>query len=650
MLDYSTLNAASLTNYVFRGDTTYYISGNLALYSTTVIEGGTCLKFPSNSAVQVHLWGPVDCRTSSAHPAIFTGKDDNTVGESISGSSGAPGGFYAAYALATHDTTTVYDLHDLRFRYANYAIACWLNSKAVIRHCQFSKNLKAVAWQSGVLLTNRNVLVTDQTYVFYSAGTCTPRVEHMTAHRVGSFMTSTSNIPCVTNTLLISVTNNLVYSGGSDVVTSLDDTGFFAPTAGAGSHYLANGSGYRDVGTTNASSTILSDLKKRTTYTPILITNNVTANTTWYPTAGRDTDVPDLGYHYDPIDYLVSGIVITNATLLITNGTVIGIDANATNYGIRLDSGASLISEGSPIDLNRFVRTHCIQEGLSGSSNNLSAIFADTYPAPANATLLRCRFTDFPLLNNSYFINQENGRGTFATFGLQDCQIKSGILYASFIQTNTVTTLTNCLLDRVQTHFLDYVPTTFNVDNATFREGSIDLSMNLLSAWTWQNNLFDTTNISQYIAGTLIHDHNAYLTNSTLLAGSTSNNKVLPLTNVVYETGTLGRFYLSNSVPYDLLVDTGSQSAANLGLYHYTQWASQPSTKEANSTVNPGFHYIAVDANGQPIDTDGDGYWDHSEDRNGNGTFDTGETDWQSYTSPNGLTGSPGLEVFTPLK
>ena len=47
--------------------------------------------------------------------------------------------------------------------------------------------------------------------------------------------------------------------------------------------------------------------------------------------------------------------------------------------------------------------------------------------------------------------------------------------------------------------------------------------------------------------------------------------------------------------------------------------------------VDIGFHYVAV-TNNVPIDTDGDGLPDYLEDRNGNGTVDSGETDWQSAT------------------
>ena len=49
-----------------------------------------------------------------------------------------------------------------------------------------------------------------------------------------------------------------------------------------------------------------------------------------------------------------------------------------------------------------------------------------------------------------------------------------------------------------------------------------------------------------------------------------------------------------------------------------------------------------------PLDYDGDGLWDYFEDRNGNGSADSGETNWQS--SENGTTGVPGLQVFNVLE
>ena len=43
-----------------------------------------------------------------------------------------------------------------------------------------------------------------------------------------------------------------------------------------------------------------------------------------------------------------------------------------------------------------------------------------------------------------------------------------------------------------------------------------------------------------------------------------------------------------------------------------------------------GLHYVALDANGNMADFDGDGLPDYIEDANGNGSLDAGETSWTS--------------------
>ena len=50
--------------------------------------------------------------------------------------------------------------------------------------------------------------------------------------------------------------------------------------------------------------------------------------------------------------------------------------------------------------------------------------------------------------------------------------------------------------------------------------------------------------------------------------------------------------------------------------------------KETNSIVDMGYHYVAVDANGNPVDSNGDGIPDYLQDANGNGLVDAGETNW----------------------
>jgi hypothetical protein len=77
-------------------------------------------------------------------------------------------------------------------------------------------------------------------------------------------------------------------------------------------------------------------------------------------------------------------------------------------------------------------------------------------------------------------------------------------------------------------------------------------------------------------------------------------------------------------------------------LYHFTVLTNQ--TKAGllgNGQVSIGYHYVAVDANGNPVDTDGDGMPDYGEDSNGNGLFNVGDlSDW---TDPNADADGDGL-------
>jgi len=55
--------------------------------------------------------------------------------------------------------------------------------------------------------------------------------------------------------------------------------------------------------------------------------------------------------------------------------------------------------------------------------------------------------------------------------------------------------------------------------------------------------------------------------------------------------------------------------------------------------VDIGYHYVAVDTNGIPFDTNGDGIPDYLEDINGNGLVDSGEIGWNIF-------GDLGLRVL----
>ena len=225
-------------------------------------------------------------------------------------------------------------------------------------------------------------------------------------------------------------------------------------SVGAGSHYLADGT-YTNRGTRNINATLLADLKHRTTYPPVLLTSDFAVSTTLSPQAQRDIDNPDLGYHYDPIDYCLSGLNLTNCTLTLTNGVAVGF--YGTN-GITLQSGAKFVSEGTALNLNRLVPYRSVQEQpifWGASTNNLKMFPIASYPAVLPE--LRLRFTHIPFLAviayKHLIFDTSSG---LAQFAMNDCQVQGPWLsFATYGYGPMTAGLTNNLIERSRFWLID---------------------------------------------------------------------------------------------------------------------------------------------------------------------------------------------------
>jgi hypothetical protein len=91
VLDYSTVSGY-MTNLTFQGDTTYYVTGPLNLSGVTTIEGATVVKFANANNPSCQVSGTIVCQTGFYSPAVFTARDDNSVGAIISGSTAVRAG------------------------------------------------------------------------------------------------------------------------------------------------------------------------------------------------------------------------------------------------------------------------------------------------------------------------------------------------------------------------------------------------------------------------------------------------------------------------------------------------------------------------------------------------------------------------------
>jgi hypothetical protein len=369
----------------------------------------------------------------------------------------------------------------------------------------------------------------------------------------------------------------------------------------------------------------------------------------------RDTGNPDRGYHYPAIDYLIDQTVsISNATLGLRSGVVV---AHAPSVAIDLLSQGRLLGTGLPQLLNTVVRYVYVQErdiaGLGthlGSSTSYNSAFSlircNSGASGANAPVIDLRFTRFVTDKGD---NVFNASTAMLQAKIRDCQFLIGNLGFNSGVGSSPINFENNLSRNVWMWFV-YSTGPVSVRNNLYRGSLIWFNPTSGSQFWVTDNSFDGAQAYpdyEESGFDFYHRYNAYIglgiNPLELNALTTTQIGNQPLSTFAYATGTLGPWYHSSAS----LQNMGSQPASQVGLYHHTVLASQ--AKEVNSIVDIGFHRVATDGSGRPLDQDGDGVPDYLEDFNGNGEVDSGETSGSVYNSLNSIA-IGDLQVFTVLR
>jgi hypothetical protein len=278
-------------------------------------------------------------------------------------------------------------------------------------------------------------------------------------------------------------------------------------------------------------------------------------------------------------------------------------------------------------------RYDAVQEGGNGLWTDkgwLGGIISNGGGAgPTNATEEDATFTHFAQLAS----DPNNFRDYYSDFIFRgnDCEFWSGGQGGYGIHLY----LTNDLLDRssIWIQAASTGDSELAMRNCTMHESSILTAHWSGSTWpTWiENCAFEGTDLSSVSdpsggnTNITYCNFNAFLTNATRLPVLGVND----VTNIVsfnWQTSWFGNYYLPTSSP---LINAGSTTADQVGLYHFTTQTNQ--VPETNSIVDIGYHYVATDQYGNPVDTNGDGVADYLEDANGNGLWDSGEINWNTY-------------------
>ena len=202
LLDYSTISTTR-SNFVFAGDTTYYIpgtSGAVNMNGTTIMEGGAVLKFASTNSAKLLVNGPLVCQTSPYRMAVLTSKHDTSIGESISGASGNPTNTGTIYIDAAASQTNAYSYLRIAYALSGLRGPCFSNG---VWHSQFIQCGTAVNSTSNLPVVLRNVLIAQCTNAVVTLGTLS--AEHLTADQCTTLLSGTGSSGNVTNSLISAV-------------------------------------------------------------------------------------------------------------------------------------------------------------------------------------------------------------------------------------------------------------------------------------------------------------------------------------------------------------------------------------------------------------------------------------------------------------
>jgi archaellum component FlaF (FlaF/FlaG flagellin family) len=286
VLDYDEEDAGDLTDFTFQAGTTYYISGGLNLYGTTTFSGTAVIK-EDELFGSLGIYGYVNSATDPADPAIFTSANDDSLGETIDGSTGNPSQCMNNMINAFTDSI---ELDNFQINYSECAFFSYNhNSTSIFWNCEFNNcQWPNIAVDSGEVVL-RNVLNPTVYFCGVDYGWATDGDWYaLDAQQVtsvgqgGSFLYGASGSYSIKNSIIMGEDGDWESTGSlEDVVTS----GVTFASDGTNNYFLPADSPYHGAGATDIDGYLLSEFWTLTTYAP--------QDGSW-PNIGT----PDLGYHY----------------------------------------------------------------------------------------------------------------------------------------------------------------------------------------------------------------------------------------------------------------------------------------------------------------------------------------------------------------
>ena len=657
-------------DYTFRKGITYLVSSTVQLHGNTTMEGGVVVKFnPYSLNSSLQIIGKLVTKSASYDPVVFTSTDDYTFGADF-GVNDDPSPIPASAPYLDLTDAESLAINNLVFRYADMAVAGPANARLDIWNSIFYNCNSGVVNVSDGIDSLHNVLFAGCYNAVYSfANHLKIEAEHITAD-VNQLWVSSALLDC------ISITNSIVFPNIGNATSALVDHTQFNPgsenfeTVGAGAYYLRENSTLHNAGTPQISDKLVADFQRKTTYAPMSLPLQMKNKgaLTLYPRAQRDAGgLPDLGYHYDALDY-TAALLANYGTITVQPGTAVGLREELLDgpggsvlswFGILLRENSVFLSRGLPAKRNIFTDVQRVQEG---NSFLMCGLFLPDGRStdPTSGPKMDFRFSDFYVATRWYHFwsGYDEGSHLLATtssamgWTMEDCNLHGGeislglpdhgdlndpnhIPYNTFYGTASVNWKNN-LFDGV---LVSIEPSYYAQDGVVNVDMAFEARNNMFSKnsflrlrpqagtagnWVIKDNFFDGTEFFNDAGNSLDFDYNAYWLSQRRLFTGTDTRLIAPANSacgqhdltlaspLIYQPGPYGENYLAAITP---LYQAGSRTAIEAGLAQYTTFVNQ--MKDASDQpVNIGLHYVTA-ANNAPQDSDGDGVADYVEAEHG---------------------------------
>jgi Regulator of chromosome condensation (RCC1) repeat len=288
VVDYATIDDCDYDDYyVFSSDETYWVS-DLFYANEAEFGSGAVLKFSAFSAVANIGAAPFYFSDAATDPVVCTSVNDNSVGETISGSTGSPSTDETIYLVDGDDLSEPgLIISHVRFMYAGTAYEDDNDLSHTFNDCQFLNCAEAIYVPNDTDIYLQNVLLGLYGNGVEGAANSDLNVHglQVTANECAVLSSDGYSIAGGFTNSIFTACDGSESNCVEDHTTDLSVNAGVYTSGGNNNYYLISGSTDRGTGTSAIDLAVLSEIHAMTTYAPQYGS---------YPNTGA----PDRGYHY----------------------------------------------------------------------------------------------------------------------------------------------------------------------------------------------------------------------------------------------------------------------------------------------------------------------------------------------------------------